>query len=190
MINRNEFKCLPDPDIKVFVDGFPKQKKWALIDLNCGEKHKTLRVDGLPDYFYEFYGVKIDGSEIDLCDLPRTSGRITIYAKSGGDEYALGGMGINFRLSQYINDINGEKFVYKFDTENCVEFRENVENSINSKIRGIGIEGYTWNVELIDIACPGGEANWWKEKYSRFRVDFIEDSSVNSVYNIIEYEPI
>lgn len=186
-----KYECLPDYKINLFLEGSSREKRWALINLNCGEKHKTLKISGVQNYFFEFNGVKINPGDLDLCTLPRINGRLIIYAKAGDEEYGIGGININFDLSGYINEINSEDFVYKFDELDCEKFKEGAKRAIEGKLNGIGIRGYEVEVELLDTICSGGDTSWYGEQYSPFKVDFIEDSDVvTSVYHIIKYEPL
>ncbi len=194
-----EYKCLKNQDnIEIILDDDLRPKKWEKIDLNCGEEHKTLEVQGVPHYFFEFNGVKIEKCDLDLCDLtkvPRVNGRLTIYAESGGYEYGLGGININFALSKYIERLNNKfkDFSYHFNELGCDEFQNNVEEEINKIIKETVIEGYTWDINLDTKCTVNNPTTWNNEQYSPFKIEFIEDCPPNKLVAtsqyIVKYKP-
>ncbi len=194
-----EYKCLKNYDnIEIILDDDLRSKKWEKIHLNCGEKHKTLEVYGVPDYFFEFNGVKIEKCDLDLCDLtkvPRVNGRLTIYAESSGYEYGLGGININFNLSRYIERLNNKfkDFSYHFNKLDCDEFQNNVEEEINKIIKETVMEGYTWDITLDTKCTVNNPTTWNNEQYSRLKIEFIEDCPPNKLVAtsqyIVKYKP-
>ena len=196
--DKKEYKCLKYHDnLKITLNG----KETNKVNLNCVEEEGILKVQGATDYFFEFNGVRIEKGDLDLCDttkVPRVNGRLIIYAKSGSYDYELAGINVNFALSGYMEDLNNkfEDFVYYFDELGCTEFRNNVENKIEVKIKGIGVEGYTWdiklydkNMNLLENTCTG-ETSWSSQQYSPFKIDFKENGDVVATAQyIIEYKP-
>lgn len=192
--NKKIYKCLKNyGNIQITLDGEPRSEE---INLNCGKKHKTLKVEGVTNYFFEFNGVKINSGDLDLCNttkVPRTNGILTIYSSSEGYDYEVGGININFALSNYINKLNNKEFFYKFNEENCDEFQNNVLDKIKEYIKETGIEGYNWDITLSDVKCTGSNpTTWYNEQYSAFKINFKEKSTgkvAATTQYIIKYRP-
>ncbi len=191
----NKYECLqslkPGVNFKIFVGGQP-HLGLEPIKLNCGNSPKTLEIEGLSDYFFKFNGVNVGAGELDLCDaskVPRVSGRLTIYDNSEGVAHSIGDIYVSFAISDAINDLNGNEFVYYFNKLGCGDFDKSVKKYIKKKIKETGIEGYTWRINLP--SCTSGPVTWHERQYDIFSIDFVEESgeTAATASYIIKYKP-
>ena len=162
------------------------------IKLNCGNSPKTLEIEGPSDYSFKFNGVNVGTGKLDLCDaskVPRVSGRLTIYDNSESVAHSIGDIYVSFAISEAINDLNRDEFIYHFNDLSCRDFTNSVKKYIGKKIEDTGIEGYTWNINLP--GCTGGLVTWYERQYDVFSIDFVEDESGETAATasyVIEYK--
>lgn len=195
----NEYECLQKLvvgadfkiSLKVGNDVFEHSGLEPII-LNCGKQHESLILTGLSDYFFEFNGVNIGTGELDLCDaskVPRISGRLTIYDNSESIVRSIGDIYVSFAISDAINDLNGNEFVYYFNELSCSDFELNVREYIEKEIEELGVEGYTGKIS--PMGCVGGSVTWYERQYDIFSINFVEDESGETAATasyIIEYK--
>ncbi len=193
----NKYECLQKlnvgTDFKIFVGGQP-HSGLEPITLNCGNSPKTLEIEeGFSDYFFEFNGVGVGTGELDLCDaskVPRMSGRLTIYDNHEGVVRSIGDIYVSFAISDAINELNGNEFVYYFNELGCGDFELNVKEYIEKEIEKIGVEGYTWNINPPP-SCFGESVTWHERQYDIFSIEFVEDESGETAATasyVIEYK--
>jgi len=196
------YRCVKAyPNIQYFLNG-KKVEPSMEINLNCGSLNSNIgnlnnakfEVLGPNNYIIKFNGMTIiNPSNLDLCNItqiPRTNGKLEIYANFSGDYYKVGEIVVNFELSNFITNLNKvltELEPVKFNNLDCATYKSKIRNYFRDHMGNL--EGYNFSMSINSVCNTGELTTPAREKYASIEVTVKEqstDKKITILYYIIE----